>query len=445
MRGKTKDQSVGRYRNDCRPGDDTGANLRVRRIGARGDGIAETESGPVYLPYTAPGDLVAVGSGSGAQRHGTRAEAMEILELGPNRTEPICPHFMKCGGCALQHLTPSAIATEKRRWLIDALARQGFDGAAVRETETAPAGTRRRARFAYVRTARSFVLGYNRRRDRHIVDIAACPVLRPEIEALLPDIRSLASSLRSLGKAGEIQVTAVETGIELVFFPKAGTEPGFEEREALVGFARERNIARIAWAGQDEYPEPVFADRALLTSFNRTTVELPPASFLQPSAPGEALIRDAIADGLPDRPTRLAIADLFAGCGTFGLPFAAMGHKVLAVEGDDASVRAIRNAAGNLPIQGERRDLFRNPLEARELARFDVVIFDPPRAGAASQVEQLAASDVPRVVAVSCNPATLARDLRTLVDGGYCLDRAIPIDQFTWAAHLEAVCVLSRP
>ena len=140
-------------------------------------------------------------------------------------------------------------------------------------------------------------------------------------------------------------------------------------------------------------------------------------------------------------------ADLFAGVGTFALRLARRG-SVLAVEGDEAAAAAIgtaaRRAKGLKPITARRRDLFRNPLAPEELRDFAAVVFDPPRAGAKAQAEALAAAGVPRIVAVSCNPATLARDARILIDGGYRLTRVLPIDQFVFSSEIEAVATFER-
>ena len=404
---------------------------RVARIGARGDGVAETPDGPAHIPFAAPGDLVD-----------PKASPAIVAPAGA-RVEPVCPHFTDCGGCALQHLPATVLAAEKRGWLADALTRRGFDAAAVAALRAVPSGTRRRARLAYLRTARGVVLGFNARRDKRIVDIEDCAVLHPDLRALLSPLRRLIAAIGALGKAGDAQLTHADTGVELVFFAKRPAEPDYADREALVAFAAERGLARIGW-GDGAGSEPIAAPRAVRVLFGDTPVEIPPAAFLQPSREGEALIRTAVLAALPQLPARLAIADLDAGCGGIGLVLAQRGHKVLAVDGAAASIAALRKAAGPLPIQAEIRDLVRKPLSAKELARFDVAVFDPPRAGAARQAEALAESAVETVIAVSCNPATLARDLGILAAGGYRLRRAVPIDQFPWAAHLEAVCVMTR-
>lgn len=409
-----------------------GPPWEISEIGAKGDGIALTPDGPIYAPFAAPGDLV---DGKTPPR---------IVFEGPNRSDPVCTHFGDCGGCALQHLPRNVLADEKRAWLRDALARKGFDTDVVGPLQAVPPGTRRRARLGYVRTAKGMLLGFNARREKRLVDLTECPVMTPELVALIPALRKLISQLRAFGKAGDVQMTASDTGVEIVFFPNRRSDPGYEDREAMVAFAATHDLARIGW-GDGAGSEPVVAARPVRVVFGETLVEIPPAAFLQPSREGEALIGAAIKAALPPEPKRLAIADLYAGCGAIGLPLAAAGHKVLAVEGNAESVQSLRKATGALSLQAEMRDLARKPLAPSELERFDVAIFDPPRAGAARQSEALAASQVRRIIAVSCNPSTLARDLAILANGGYRLESATPIDQFPWAAHLEAVCVLVKP
>jgi len=169
----------------------------------------------------------------------------------------------------------------------------------------------------------------------------------------------------------------------------------------------------------------------------------PPGAFLQATAEGEQALVAAVLAAVGGA---WRIADLFAGCGTFALPLAA-GAEVLAVEGDaamPAALAAAQRPPGLRPVRTETRDLFRRPLLAADLAGFEAVVIDPPRAGAEAQSHALAASAVPTVAAVSCDPATFARDARILVDGGYRLVRVQPIDQFRWSGHVELAALFRR-
>ncbi|NMM45156.1 class I SAM-dependent RNA methyltransferase [Rhodospirillaceae bacterium KN72] len=413
----------------------------VSEIGARGDGIAQSDQGLLFVPGTAPGDRVLVRPGP-RRGEGRAAELLEVLEPGPDRVDPPCPHAKSCGGCSLQHIHPDTIAGTKRSILADALAHRGFDADIVTETRSVGPGTRRRLRVAVRRLGGRTVLGFNERASGNLVDISVCPIARPELVSLFPALRKLAASLNSLGKGGDFQLTLTETGVDLLIVPMRDVDPDLGERRRMVDFAEDHDLARIAWE-IDAIPEPIVARRDAVMRFGGVPVALPMGAFLQPSAEGEAILVELVRAAIPGGAD--AVADLYSGCGSLSLPLVADGRNVLAVEGESAPVGALRAATGGMRVQTECRDLARAPLTVRELDRFDAVVFDPPRAGAAAQAEELAHSKVPRVIAVSCNPSTLARDLRLLVDGGYVLDRVVPVDQFTWSAHVEAVAVLSRP
>jgi 23S rRNA (uracil1939-C5)-methyltransferase len=188
--------------------------------------------------------------------------------------------------------------------------------------------------------------------------------------------------------------------------------------------------------------EPIARRRPPLVRFAGIDVEPPPGAFLQPSVEGEQALAGLVSEAVG---TRSPLADLYAGCGSFTFPLAARA-VVHAVDGDAAAIQALIAAAARASarVSSETRDLARRPLLADELKRFQAVVFDPPRAGAAGQAEILATDGPPLVVAVSCNPATLARDARILANGGYNLVRATPVDQFPWSAHLETVAVFER-
>ncbi len=414
--------------------------VTVTAIGARGDGLADSSLGPLFIADTAPGDRVIVQPGE-SRGDGRVARLETLLDPGPDRVDPLCRHAKICGGCSLQHLSLPAIGAIKRGHLVDALTRRGFAADLVQETVSIPPQTRRRLRLTIQRPGGRARIGFNQRASSQIVDIAECPVTRPEIMALMDPLRDLATSLNSLGKGGDLQITLSDTGIDMMFIPLRSGEPDLSERRRLVDFAETHDIARIAWES-DGFAEPVAARRAARLVIAGVPVDLPIGAFLQPSAEGETVLAQLVRAALP--PGAKTVADLYSGCGSLSLPLAVSGINVLAVEGEAAPVDALRRAAAGLRLQAECRDLAKRPLTEAELARYDAVIFDPPRAGAAQQVERLAWSSVKRIIAVSCNPATLARDLKVLEEGGYSLDSVTPVDQFTWSSHLEAVAVLSR-
>jgi 23S rRNA (uracil1939-C5)-methyltransferase len=414
-------------------------DVTVDTIGAQGDGIAHTPEGRLYIPFAAPGDRLRVAPGA-PRGDGRAAEIEAILAPGPGRIEPSCRHFRDCGGCALQHLAPPAIADVKRDLLLAALARRGLREQPVDATVSVPPGTRRRVRFAFRRGMRG-ILGFNRRESRLVLNVTECPVVRPEIAALLGPLRALCHALPMLRDGADVQVTLLDSGLDLLIVPERSAEPDLAARERLAAFADTEDLCRLSWqSGEDA--EPIVIRRTPAIRFADATVQPPAAAFLQPSVEGERAVVDAVLAAFrEDRPAR--IADLYAGCGALTFPLATVA-PVEAMEGDAAMVGALRAAAGSRAITIAQRDLARDPPTSAEMQRFEAVVFDPPRTGARPVAEALAGSAVPTVVAVSCNPATLARDLRILVDGGYSVDRVLPIDQFPWSAHVEAVAVLRR-
>jgi len=419
------------------------ATLTVTEIGVRGDGIARHDSERIFLPLTAPGDVVRARLGE--RRGGGRsATVLAILRQGA-RAAPPCLHFGRCGGCALQHLAPEAYAGAKTEWLAAALRQHRVSADSILPLQSMPPGTRRRARFAIRRSRRedvSAAIGFHARASHSVVDMRQCAVLHPALVRLLDPLRRLAPDLIPPDGAAAATVTLAETGIDLLV--DLPMRPGLMALEAMAELARSQPLARIAWRAPGEAVTPAAQLCPVRVIFAGIAVDLPGDAFLQASADADAALAAAAREAVG--PVR-RIADLYAGVGTltFALSDAAMVH---AVDGDEAAVAALITAAARAGLAGritaERRDLEARPLAPTELARFDAVVFDPPRSGARAQSQALAASSVQRVVAVSCNPATFARDARTLVDGGYRLVTVQPIDSFVWSPHLELVARFDR-
>jgi len=416
--------------------------LGVTRVGARGDGIAEHQGKPVYIPFAAPGDRVRVRLGK-PRDEGRQAALMEVIEAGA-RQAPVCPHFGSCGGCALQHLAEDAYARMKEEQVRRALAHRGLDADKVEPLLRLPPGTRRRARLALLRPRKGAPLvGFHGRESSAIVDMRSCAVLHPGLVALVAPLRDLASRLLHPGESGFATLTALDSGVDLLLDLPA--VPDMAGLENLAEFAAARDLARLAWrADPREPPTPAAERRPSRAVFAGVAVEVPPDSFLQASTEADRALTELVLGGA-GAATR--IADLYAGLGTFTFALAARA-SVHAVDGARPAIAALVAAAARAGlaqrVSAEVRDLERRPLLADELRRFDAVLFDPPRAGARAQAEALASSRVPRVVAVSCNPATLARDARALADGGYRLTRVAPVDQFVWSAHVELVAWFER-
>ena len=408
--------------------------LRIDRLGARGDGIADTSDGPVYVPQALPGETVEIRK-TEPRGDGAAATSHERVSISPDRIDPACPHFGTCGGCAVQHMGSGLYADWKRGLVETALQRAGID-ADVAAPVTVPPHSRRRVRLAFRRTRSGVVLGFREARSERIVDVAACPVSTPAIVGLLSALRGF---LVRFAERGEVAVTETETGPDVVVF--AASEPGLDLRLDAPQICADAGIARLSWSDGDGAPEPVIVAETPVVRFGDVAVSIPPDSFLQPTASGESALRDLVTTAVAGSG---AVADLYAGCGSFSLPLAVSGTSVHAVEAVPAQTAAMRAAGGHRGLTVETRDLARQPMRPAELRRFDAVVLDPPRAGAAEQVEQLAGSDVPLVVHVSCNPATFARDARTLIRNGYSIGPVQPVDQFLWSHHVELAAAFRR-
>ena len=409
-------------------------HLQIARLGQRGDGIAETPAGPVYVSYTLPGETAAVDAWPG---HPDRRHLIRIEVASPDRIAPICPHFGTCGGCALQHWSAAHYREWKRDLVLEALARAGLD-APVDDLIDAHGVGRRRAVFHARRGQRDVLeVGFAAARAHHIVAIDRCPILAPSLAGAIEAAWAIAEALESARKQLDIQVTATETGLDVDL---RGSGPLTAVRSAALALiAEQRRLARLTRHGE------LIAQRATPTlMLGRARVALAPGCFLQATAAGEAALAGLVTEacGAAER-----IVDLFAGVGPFALRLAERA-RVVAADADAEAMVALKRAAdttpGLKPVEVATRDLFRRPFVAAELKRIEAVVFDPPRQGAEAQAAALAASAVPTVVGVSCNPVTFARDARILVDGGYRLMRVTPVDQFRYSAHVELVGVFRR-
>jgi 23S rRNA (uracil1939-C5)-methyltransferase len=300
--------------------------------------------------------------------------------------------------------------------------------------------SRRRASFAILRPPGGRCrVGFHARASHRMVALEACAVLTPRIEAARAALDELAALLNGATAETRLAVADLAHGLD-VDVQGAKVDLGGAMRGRLGALARAAGFARLSIDGEIL----VTVTPAILTCSD-IDVPVPPGAFFQAVGAAETAIVGALEAGLPKRTKR--IADLFAGIGTLALPLARRA-PVLAVDSDATALQALaaatRHAQGLKPIETRARDLMSEPLSAKELEAFDVVVLDPPRAGARAQVERLAKSKVARVIMVSCAAATFARDARSLVDGGYRLVRVTPVDQFIWSAHVEMIGVFGR-
>jgi 23S rRNA (uracil1939-C5)-methyltransferase len=408
--------------------------LLITRLAHRGDGVADTPAGPLYVPYSLPGETVEVASVAG---HPDRRHLLRVETPSPERVAPFCPHFGICGGCAVQHWMADRYCDWKRGLVVTALRQAGLD-TPVGDLIDAHGEGRRRATFHARHDTRGVVqVGFAALRAHHIVGIDRCPVLAPSLDGAIAAAWAIAEALKPQKAPLDIQATATDGGID-IDVRGSGALPA-ERMTALARIAEAHRLSRITRHGEliaQRMPPTVLVGPA--------RVVLPPGAFLQATAHGEMTLA-----GLVERQigTTKAVADLFCGIGPFALRLAAR-MRIAAFDDDAGAIAALKQAAratsGLRPVEAETRDLFRRPLVAQELKRFDALVFDPPRQGAQAQAHELARSVVPTVVAVSCNPATFARDARILVDGGYSLAGVTPVDQFRHSAHVEIVARFDR-
>jgi 23S rRNA (uracil1939-C5)-methyltransferase len=404
-------------------------HLTIDRLGKRGEGIAQGPDGLIFIPYALADETII------AEANGSRGTLVEVLIPSPDRIEPFCCYFSRCGGCAVQTLSEDSYARWKRDLVVTALQRAGLK-IEVSDLVDAHGAGRRRATFHACSAHGRAKVGFTKARAHDIVEIQSCPVLAPSMAMALPAARALAQALAPSEKPLDILVTATASGLDVDL---KGHGPVSEaDTQNLVRIAQEHDLARVSNHGMI-----VICRRAPVLTMGKATVLPPPGAFLQATQQGEeTLAAKVCAHAAGAR----HIADLFSGIGTFALRMAAFA-RVDAFDLEEDALLALAKAA-HLPGLHEvlvaRRDLFTRPLHPAEMERYDAVVFDPPRAGARSQAIALAASQVPLVVAVSCNAESFAHDAAILCGGGYEITRVEPIDQFRHTPHVEIIACFRR-
>lgn len=399
--------------------------LTIERIGHLGDGVAQGPDGPLFVPGVLPGEEVEV---DGA--------VVRIVTPSVERKKAPCSHAKSCGGCLMQHASDGFVEGWKEGIVRGALAAQGLE-AVFRPTVTSPPRSRRRATLAARKTKGGALMGFHARGSDVIVPVPNCQLLHPDLVAGFPVLEALVKIGGSRSTEVDLTVTRSLAGLDVAV--AGGKELDAQMRLELARLAESHGIARLTWGG-----EVIALRTAPVQRFGKALVAPPPGAFLQATAEGEAALLSGVRDAVGGAKR---IVDLFAGCGTFALPLAESA-EVLAVEGEAAMTAALekgwRNAEGLKRVTVETRDLFRRPLEPDEFKGVDAVVIDPPRAGAEAQVACLVATKVPVIAAVSCNPATFARDAKVLVAAGWRIDWIQVVDQFRWSSHVELVARFSR-
>lgn len=392
----------------------------IVRLAAKGDGV--TADGR-FVARSAPGDVM--------QPDGT-------LLPGPHHATPACRHFGTCGGCQLQQVDDIELARFVTERVSNAAEGQGLSIGELLPTHLSPPASRRRATLHAQTGGKRPLLGYREERSHRIVALAECPVLAPPLWALVEPLRRLLALWPGKHSA-DIALALTDQGVDCAI--KGLELDGLAQTEGVLDFAREEQLARLS-LDQGYGTEALWEPEPVSITLSGQKAPFPAGSFLQATADGEARL---VADACEWLADSRSVADLFAGLGTFAFALAPR-SSVVAAEAARAAHLACRTAAARarLPIEAVHRDLFRNPLRPEELARFDAVLLDPPRAGAREQVDLLATSAVKRVVYVSCNPASWARDAVQLVEAGFRLDQVRPVGQFRWSTHVELTSLFMR-
>jgi 23S rRNA (uracil1939-C5)-methyltransferase len=414
----------------------------IIKIGAQGDGLATHHSTPVYVAKTAPGDMVNFALGK-PRAEGYSAVLQKIIKPSQHRVPPPCPYFDKCGGCALQHVNDKFYQQWKTNKLLHALIREDIEPEIVGDPVFLPHSTRRRTTVAAHKTGMRIGMGYFEARSQNIVDAEVCLILEPELEAKIQALRPYLPRLLPEDETCDITLQHIDGVFDMVLTGRYQHRGkfSFEQDEAIGEIAEQLDIARISFRPKDFQPPEIILNRkSVLKKFGAITVAVPSGAFLQASQVGEDALVHLVLGHTKDSKK---VLDLFSGCGTFSGNMLQQDARVIAVDGDKDAINAL-SAVKYPKLTALRRDLFKDPVPPNELDAFDTVVMDPPRAGAKEQAEQLAQSQVKKIVSISCNPGTFARDAAILQKGGYRLRHVTLVDQFVWSAHLEIVGLFTR-
>ena len=414
--------------------------VTIGELGGLGDGIVQVSGKTIYVPFTVSGDVVDI------KCEGSKGRVRHIHQASTHRIDPICQHYTKCGGCQLQHVEDNYYRNWKTGLIETALINQGIDDADILPLHISPVGSRRRASFhAIGRGGGEIVLGYAQKSSHNLIDLEMCPILVPEIVKFIIPLKSFLKKLLKKKQKMTIQVTRGDNGLDVIF--KGKGEITLDLRMDLATLAEENNLSRISWFDtslKKTYYETLAERRKPYVKFGGHKVFFPEGSFLQATSQGQETLISTMLQGIVGCNR---VVDLFSGCGTFSIA-AANYANVHAVENNEDMLTALKNSSnlirGIKQVTTELRDLFLRPLLPHELNKYDVAIIDPPRAGARHQMVEIINSDIKKLIMVSCNPVSFARDVQGLIEAGFKMGAILPIDHFLFSPHLEIITVFDR-
>ena len=408
--------------------------LEILDIGSGGDGIARLDDGrTVFVPFANAGDVVR----AKIEKDGDvlRGRIVSFETEGVDRMKAPCRHFEICGGCSLQHINQETYQRFKKREVVAALEKSGVKIPRDFNSVFIPHATRRRANFAARVVKGKAFIGFHERKSANIRDVPDCLLINDDVRRVMEQFRPFVPQLVGDGQKIDILIQCVEGNSEIGLTGKLA--PGWEAQMALADALRACDLARISLRARDYEPyELLLEAKPFYKRFDSLLVNLAPGAFLQPSDEGERALTDAVLEGVGDAP---CVADLFCGNGTFTGPLMD-GRKIIAADNAPDAIAALKKAG----VDARLRNLFKEPMSLKELDGVACVILDPPRAGAGAQVAELAEGDIDKIVYVSCNPSSFARDASVLMTGGYVLERLTMVDQFIWSTHTELVGIFQK-
>lgn len=408
--------------------------FEITDITNEGYGIAKLEDRTLQIPNALPGEIVELELPEKLPKRKTFVTHMPTSHKNCSklRTEAICQYFGVCGGCSLQHLKKSAYKAHKIKHIEDELEHNDLKTKVDSFIET-QIGQRRRASLSFYREQSKLNLGFKKKSTRSVVDIEFCPLLAPSINEALGELRQLLTELTQYRIKGHIDITATHNGLDLVIhLPK---KFHFKNEQKIIDLCQKLKIHRFARANKELY----FLGQQPEILFNKIKLPLPIGSFLQPSTLGEDLMFELIKPHIKEQ----KILELYAGLGTFTCRMYEQAKHITAI--DFASEAILKLKQQSLPkVNTVVQDLENEPVVTNDINNYDLVILDPPRSGASSQCLEIAKSKLSKIVYISCNADSFAKDSKVLSSGGYKISELHGVDQFIYSHHIEIVAIFER-